>query len=59
MVYNELTKEELEEQRLIHQETQKQLEQKEVKIKILEHKPHTYGFSCRRKGFVYKINEIF
>jgi len=30
---------------------------KEEKIKILEHKPETYGFSCRKSGFVYLIRD--
>lgn len=29
----------------------------EEKIKILEHKPETYGFSCRKSGFVYLIRD--
>jgi hypothetical protein len=50
MVYNELTKEELEENK------QKLIEQQQ-RIELLEHKPNTHGFNSRRAGYVYMIND--
>ena len=50
MVYNELTKEQLEENK------QKLIEQQQ-RIELLEHKPNTHGFNSRRAGYVYMIND--
>jgi phage anti-repressor protein len=47
----ETLKEESEELRL-------QLDEKDKKIKLLEHKPHTHGFNCWKKGYIYLINDF-
>ena len=64
MVYNELVKEQLREQRTILEEQKnlieektEQLEEKTKKLEFYENKPSTHGFSARRKGFVYIIKE--
>jgi len=64
MVYNELVKEQLREQRTILEEQKnlieektEQLEEQQKKIIFYENKPSTHGFSARRKGFVYIIKE--
>jgi phage anti-repressor protein len=64
-IYNEIIKEELEQQKTILQEKQKELEEnrkelreKDKKINLLEHKPETHGFDMRKSGFVYLINDL-
>ena len=64
MVYNELVKEQLreqkkliEEQKNLVEEKTEQLEEQQKKIEFYENKPSTHGFSARRKGFVYIIKE--
>ena len=64
-IYNEIIKEELEQQKTILQENQKELEEnrkelreKDKKINLLEHKPETHGFDMRKSGFVYLINDL-
>jgi hypothetical protein len=49
MVYNELMKEQLEEKN-------KQLEEQEKTIRLLENKPETEGF-CTKPGYIYLIND--
>ena len=50
MIYNELMKEELDEQKTKMEEQQKRLE-------FYELKPATYGFLSRRSGYVYMFQE--
>jgi hypothetical protein len=64
MVYNDLTKEQLreqkkliEEQKNLVEEKTEQLEEQQKKLEFYENKPSTHGFSARRKGFVYIIKE--
>lgn len=64
-IYNEIIKEELEQQKTILQEKQKELqekqkelEEKDKRIILLEHKPETHGFDMRKSGFVYLINDL-
>ena len=57
MIYNELTKEQLEEQQKLIEENEKLLLEKNKKLEFYENKPSTHGFSARRKGFVYIIKE--
>ena len=40
------------------EELRTQLLEKDKKIELLEHKPHTYGFDCWKKGHIYLINDI-
>ena len=47
----ETLKEESEELRI-------QLEEKDKKIELLEHKPHTHGFNYYKKGYIYLINDF-
>jgi hypothetical protein len=53
----ETMKEESEALKLQLEEKQKQLEEKDKKIGILEHKPHTHGFSSWKNGYVYLLND--
>lgn len=39
-------------------ELKRQLEEKDKKIKLLEHKPETHGFLIRKSGFIYLINDL-
>ena len=39
-------------------ELKRQLEEKDKKIKLLEHKPETHGFNMRKCGFIYLINDL-
>jgi hypothetical protein len=39
-------------------ELRTQLLEQTKKIELLEHKPHTYGFNCWKKGYIYLINDI-
>jgi hypothetical protein len=39
-------------------ELRTQLLEQNKKIELLEHKPHTYGFNCWKKGHIYLINDI-
>jgi hypothetical protein len=68
MIYNELMKEEFDEQKreienqkiLLEQEketTTKLIEEQQERINLLEHKPNTHGFNLRRAGYVYVIND--
>jgi phage anti-repressor protein len=40
------------------QHQQQVLQEQERQIKLLQHKPHTFGFSCWRSGYVYLINDV-
>jgi phage anti-repressor protein len=40
------------------QHQQQVLQEQEERIKLLQHKPHTFGFSCWRSGYVYLINDV-
>jgi hypothetical protein len=40
------------------QEQERVLQEQEQRIKLLQHKPHTFGFSCWRSGYVYLINDV-
>lgn len=40
------------------EELRTQLLEQNKKIELLEHKPHTYGFNCCKKGHIYLINDI-
>ena len=54
-IYNEIIKEELEQQKLL---LESEINEKDKKIKLLEHKPETHGFDMRKSGFVYLINDL-
>ena len=40
------------------QHQQQVLQEQERQIKLLQHKPHTFGFSCWKNGYVYLINDV-
>jgi phage anti-repressor protein len=54
-IYNEIIKEELEQQKLL---LESEINEKDKKIKLLEHKPETHGFDMRKSGYVYLINDL-
>jgi hypothetical protein len=57
MIYNELMKEELDEQKNRLEEKNELLQEQQKKIDLLENKPKTHGFLSRRHGYVYMITD--
>lgn len=57
MIYNELMKEELDEQKHKIEEKNELLQEQQKKIDLLENKPKTHGFLARRHGYVYMITD--
>jgi hypothetical protein len=55
-IYNKIIKEEIENQKLIQENTQKLLEEQKEKIEMLESKPETEGF-FKESGYIYIIKE--
>jgi hypothetical protein len=55
MIYNQLMKEELDEQKTKIEEKNELLQEQQKKIDLLENKPKTHGFLSRRHGYVYMI----
>jgi hypothetical protein len=57
MIYNQLMKEELDEQKNKIEEKNELLQEQQKKIDLLENKPKTHGFLARRHGYVYMITD--
>jgi hypothetical protein len=57
MIYNELMKDELDEQKNKIEEKNELLLEQQKKIDLLENKPKTHGFLARRHGYVYMITD--
>jgi hypothetical protein len=57
MIYNQLMKEELDEQKTKIEEKNELLQEQQKKIDLLENKPKTHGFLARRHGYVYMITD--
>jgi hypothetical protein len=57
MIYNQLMKEELDEQKNKIEEKNELLQEQQKKIDLLENKPKTHGFLSRRHGYVYMITD--
>lgn len=64
-IYNDIIKEEIDEQqkqldeqtKLLQQQTN-EIQERNKKIKLLEHKPQTYGFGLTKTGYIYLINDL-
>ena len=57
MIYNQLMKDELDEQKTKIEEKNELLQEQQKKIDLLENKPKTHGFLSRRHGYVYMITD--
>jgi phage anti-repressor protein len=64
-IYNDIIKEEIDEQQKHLEEQNQKLQQqtneiqeRDKKIKLLEHKPQTYGFGLTKTGYIYLINDL-